>query len=76
VPTPRSKSHPPMTKPVGQGHMIYTTAHPDAPDSIKDRNGEVCLALCVLCNRAEIELYDTPRCDMRSLFGRGKKAGK
>ena len=59
-----------MTKPYLEGHQLYTTEHPDAPDAIKDRNGEVCLNQCCLCGRAEIELIDHPKCDWRRLFHR------
>ena len=41
------------------GHLIYETTDPKAPDSIKDANGDVVLALCSVCGRGEIEL-DAP----------------
>ena len=44
-------------------HDLYKTGDEDAPDAIKDRNGEVVLALCRKCNRGESELYQHPRCD-------------
>lgn len=37
-------------------HILYKTGDADAPNSIKDRNGEVVLDLCRLCGRAETEL--------------------
>jgi hypothetical protein len=42
-------------------HDLYKTGDADAPDVIKDRNGEVVLGLCRKCGRGEIELAD--RCD-------------
>lgn len=50
-------------------HELYTTEHPDAPDVIKDRNGQVCLDMCFLCGRAERELVETPNCDWSRVFG-------
>jgi hypothetical protein len=41
----------------GSGHDLYKTGD-DAPDEIKDRNGEVVLGLCKRCGRAEIELSE------------------
>lgn len=37
-------------------HVLYKTGDMDAPDVIKDRNGEVVLDLCRVCNKGEIEL--------------------
>ncbi len=37
-------------------HDLYKTGDSDAPDVIKDRNGEVVLELCRRCGRAEREL--------------------
>ena len=37
-------------------HNLYKTGDGDAPDAIKDRNGEVVLDLCRVCNRGEAEL--------------------
>lgn len=37
-------------------HDLYETGDADAPDAIKDRNGEVVLGLCRRCNKGEIEL--------------------
>lgn len=37
-------------------HMLWRTGDFGAPDQIKDRNGEVCLAQCRLCGKAEVEL--------------------
>lgn len=39
-------------------HDLYKDGDPDAPDSIKDRNGEVVLGLCKACGRGEIELSE------------------
>lgn len=41
---------------MGSKHILYETSDVDAPSVIKDRNGEVVLALCKVCNKAEIEL--------------------
>lgn len=37
-------------------HVLYETGDPDAPDAIKDSNGEVVLGLCKNCGAAEVEL--------------------
>lgn len=37
-------------------HVLYKTGDKDAPDSIKDDNGEVVLGLCRICRRGESEL--------------------
>jgi hypothetical protein len=44
-------------------HVLYETGDKDAPDIIKDRNGEVVLGLCRIYGRGEIELEHpcTPR---------------
>lgn len=48
-------------------HILYATGDPDAPDAIKDSNGEVALALCRVCGGAEASL---PRdCPQRKLTG-------
>lgn len=39
-------------------HVLYETGDKDAPDVIKDRNGEVVLSLCRNCGRGEAELDD------------------
>lgn len=39
-------------------HDLYKTGDLDAPDSIKDRNGEVALDMCKACGRGEIELVE------------------
>jgi hypothetical protein len=48
---------------VNRKHVLYKTGDADAPDVIKDRNGEVVLGLCRVCGRGEIELEHpcTPR---------------
>ncbi len=47
----------------GSGHVLYETSDEDAPDCVKDRNGDVVLGLCRTCGRAEVELSEpcTPR---------------
>lgn len=42
-----------------QGHVLFAQGDLDAPDSIKDRNGDIVLDLCRICGKAEIEL-DAP----------------
>jgi hypothetical protein len=37
-------------------HNIYETGDHDAPEAIKDRNGEVVLGLCRRCGRGEADL--------------------
>lgn len=37
-------------------HVLYETSDEDAPESIKDRNGEVVLDMCRVCGKAEAEL--------------------
>ena len=37
-------------------HVLYEKDDADAPDSIKDRNGDITLALCRNCGRAESDL--------------------
>lgn len=44
-------------------HRLYETEDKDAPEQIKDRNGDVCLGQCRRCGRAEIQLTETPECD-------------
>jgi len=39
-------------------HVLYETGDKDAPESIKDSNGEVVLGLCRKCWRGEIELAE------------------
>lgn len=39
-------------------HKLYERYDKDAPDAIKDRNGEVCLAMCRICGKAENELTE------------------
>lgn len=43
-------------------HVLYETGDKDAPDAVKDRNGEVVLGLCKVCGLAEIQLDETPDC--------------
>ena len=44
-------------------HVLYTSDDAEAPEVIKDRNGDIVLCLCKVCGRAEIELDEpcTPR---------------
>jgi hypothetical protein len=51
----------------GPGHDLYKTGDVDAPDVIKDGNGEVALGLCRKCGRGEIEL--TEPCDQPAAAG-------
>lgn len=37
-------------------HNLFETGDPDAPDCVKDRNGEVVLGLCRRCRKGEAEL--------------------
>ena len=37
-------------------HVLYKTGDSDAPEHIKDRNGDVALNLCRRCGRGEVEL--------------------
>lgn len=52
-------------------HVLFKTGDKDAPDVIKDRNGEVVLGLCRKCGQAEAELEDNcpgthcPRTELR-----------
>lgn len=39
-------------------HELYEIGDNDAPDYIKDRNGEVVLGFCRKCGRGEIELIE------------------
>lgn len=41
-----------------RSHVLYRTRDKDAPESIKDRNGDVVLSLCRVCGRGEIELAE------------------
>jgi hypothetical protein len=34
-------------------HIFYETEDSDAPEEIKDQNGEVCLGMCKICRCAE-----------------------
>lgn len=46
-------------------HRLFETGDFDAPEAIKDRNGEVVLALCRVCGKAEADL-DGPNCFPRN----------
>lgn len=41
---------------VGPSHDLYETGDADAPEAIKDRNGEVTLGLCRRCGQGEADL--------------------
>lgn len=41
-------------------HSLYNTGDSDAPEQIKDRNGEVVLQSCRKCGQAEADLQ--PEC--------------
>ena len=43
-------------------HELFTDTDPDRPSQICDRNGQVALAQCKNCGRAESELSDSPAC--------------
>lgn len=43
---------------LNSAHDLYKTGDPDAPDVVKDRNGEVVLGMCRTCGKAEIELSE------------------
>ena len=43
-------------------HVLYEAFDKDAPSSIRDSNGEVCLGMCKVCGRAEIQLDQQPEC--------------
>jgi len=45
-----------LCEPLLCAHDLYKTEDGDAPESIKDRNGEVVLALCKKCGRTESQL--------------------
>lgn len=49
----------PASTPADRGHVLFKTGDADAPEVIKDRNGEVVLGLCRHCNKGEIELAGT-----------------
>lgn len=49
-------------KPCHTSHELYKTGDADAPEQIKDRNGEVVLDQCRNCGRAESELLDGEPC--------------
>jgi hypothetical protein len=46
-------------------HDIYKTGDHDAPEAIKDRNGDVVLRQCRHCGKGEAELVETPDCPWR-----------
>jgi hypothetical protein len=37
-------------------HIFYETGDKEAPEAIKDSNGEVVLLMCKVCGKAEAEL--------------------
>lgn len=46
-----------------RGHNFYETKDDDKPEQICDRNGEVVLAYCRGCGKAEAELLDDAHCN-------------
>lgn len=42
----------------GPQHDLYADGDADAPDCIKDRNGQIVLGLCKKCGKAECELTE------------------
>lgn len=51
-------------------HILYRTEEVEAPEAIKDQNGEVVLGLCKVCGRGEADLLlDKGTCP-------GKKEGR
>lgn len=44
------------------GHSFYVTGNTDAPDQIRDDNGQVVLQQCRLCRKAEVELVPGVPC--------------
>lgn len=60
------KNPAPQTRAMGKnnsGHDLYKTGDADAPEVIKDRNGEVVLGMCRKCGKGEAELVES--CDPR-----------
>lgn len=53
---------PATAKPCHPSHDLYKTGDADAPEQIKDRNGEVVLDQCRCCRRAESQLLDGEPC--------------
>lgn len=47
-----------MSKSCRVGHDLYKTGDADAPDAIKDRNGDIVLAACRKCGRGEAQLEE------------------
>ncbi len=41
-------------------HTVYKNGDSDAPDCIKDNNGDIVLGLCRVCGAGESELYEYP----------------
>ena len=39
-------------------HLLYKTGDKDAPEVIKDNNGEVVLSLCRICGKGEADLRE------------------
>ena len=53
-----------MSKPSEKAmqHDLYKGVDPQAPDAIKDRDGQVVLAMCKNCGLGECELTEQPIC--------------
>lgn len=43
-------------------HVLYKTGDKDAPNAIKDRNGDVALDCCKVCGLSECQLDEQPEC--------------
>lgn len=43
---------------VTQTHVLYEKDDADAPDAIKDRNGDIMLGLCKVCGKGEAQLSE------------------
>lgn len=54
-------------------HVLYETGDADAPDAIKDRNGDVVLALCRNCGKGEIDLHGSCRNQKESAMTQDKR---
>lgn len=52
-------------------HVLYTTADADRPSVICDANGDVVLAMCKLCGKAEAELLEPVQMNTDNMARRG-----
>ncbi|ASW27669.1 pyrophosphatase [Klebsiella phage YMC16/01/N133_KPN_BP] len=62
APAQEAEYDPYNAKPCHPSHELYSTGDADAPEQIKDRNGEVVLDQCRHCGRAESQLLDGKPC--------------